>query len=73
MKTTEAIAYFGSKRDLWEALELKGQRGTIQNWKGKPPMAVQYELELITNGHLRADGYESRRIYDPPPGFELRR
>lgn len=64
MTTNEAIRYFGSKRALWEFLELRGKRMTIYQWGDRPPMPRQYQLELLTNGHLRADDYRRRKTYD---------
>ena len=52
MTTQEAIDYFGGRRQLAEMLGVWPQ--VIYGWKDEPPMARQYELEVKTNGALRA-------------------
>jgi hypothetical protein len=53
MKTDEAIAHFGSLKKLADALDVWPQ--VIYQWGETPPMGRQYELEVKTEGLLRAD------------------
>ena len=53
MTTQEAIDYYGSTKKLADALGVWPQ--VIYNWNQTPPMARQYELEVKTNGVLKAD------------------
>lgn len=53
MKTEEAIAYYGSLKKLADVLDVWPQ--VIYQWGGKPPMSRQYELEVKTEGTLKAD------------------
>ena len=52
MTTKEAIAYFGGIKALADALHVWPQ--AIYKWGEEPPMAKQYELEVRTNGSLKA-------------------
>jgi hypothetical protein len=52
MTTQEAIDHFGGRRQLAEMLGVWPQ--VIYQWGEEPPMARQYELEVKTNGVLRA-------------------
>ncbi len=52
MTTQEAIDYFGGRRQLAEVLGVWPQ--VIYAWGEEPPMSRQYELEVKTNGALRA-------------------
>lgn len=52
MTTKEAIAYFGGIKALADALHVWPQ--AIYKWGDEPPMAKQYELEVRTNGSLKA-------------------
>jgi len=54
MKTSEAINFFGSQKALKEALNLKA-RQTIHAWGEIPPPGRQYQIEVLTNGALRAE------------------
>ena len=53
MKTEEAIAYYGSLKKLADVLDVWPQ--VIYRWGEKPPMSRQYELEVKTEGTLKAD------------------
>jgi hypothetical protein len=53
MKTQEAIDFYGSKKQLADALGVWPQ--VIYQWGDHPPMSRQYELEVKTNGQLKAD------------------
>jgi hypothetical protein len=51
--TNEAIQFFGSLKKLADALGIWPQ--VIYRWGDRPPMARQYEIEVKTEGKLRAD------------------
>jgi hypothetical protein len=53
MKTEEAIAHFGSLKKLADVLDVWPQ--VIYQWGETPPMGRQYELEVKTEGLLKAD------------------
>lgn len=53
MKTTDAIAYFGSSTALAKALNCN--RSSIYQWGEEVPPARQYELEVKTRGALVSD------------------
>ena len=54
MKTSDAIEYFGSQVALKKALKLKA-RQTIHAWGEFPPVGRQYQIEVLTNGKLKAE------------------
>jgi hypothetical protein len=51
--TEEAIKHFGGLKKLADALQIWPQ--VIYRWGERPPMARQYEIEVKTEGKLRAD------------------
>jgi len=51
--TEEAIKHFGGLKKLADALQIWPQ--VIYRWGDRPPMARQYEIEVKTEGKLRAD------------------
>jgi hypothetical protein len=53
MKTKEAIEYFGSLKKLADELGVWPQ--VIYSWGEYPPKSRQYELEVKTNGTLKAE------------------
>lgn len=53
MTTMEAIQHFGGKKALARALDVWPH--AIGRWGERPPMARQFELEVLTNGELKAD------------------
>ena len=53
MKTSEAVEYFGSIKNLANALEIWPHN--IRRWGEHPPKARQFELEVITSGNLKAE------------------
>lgn len=53
MRTSEAIACFGSVRELAKALGLTEQ--AVYLWGEYPPPLRQYEIEELTGGRLRAE------------------
>ncbi|MBB3103765.1 Cro/CI family transcriptional regulator [Azomonas macrocytogenes] len=52
MKTTDATAYFGSKKKLAEALGISPSAVTM--WGSVIPELRQFQLERLTNGALKA-------------------
>lgn len=52
MKTNEAIEFYGGVKELAATLNVWPQ--VIYSWGDEPPMARQYELEVKTNGKLKA-------------------
>jgi len=53
MTTKEAIEHYGSVKELAAVLGIWPH--VIYRWGDRPPMARQYELEVKTNGALKAD------------------
>lgn len=52
MKTSEVVEFYGGIKELAAALKVWPQ--VIYSWGEEPPMARQYELEVKTNGALKA-------------------
>ena len=59
MKTKDAVEFFGGIKKL--AQELSIWPHVIYRWGDNPPMARQYEIEVKTNGALKAE--ESKNEY----------
>lgn len=57
MKTQEAIDYYGGIKKLADAIGIWPQ--VIYTWGDTPPMGRQYELEVKTEGALKADRKEA--------------
>lgn len=53
MTLKEAIEYFGTRSELAKKLNIS--LPAISFWKNKIPMGRQYQIELMTNGELKAD------------------
>ena len=53
MKTKEAIEYFGSIKNLAEALNIWPHN--ISRCGDTPPLSRQYEIEVKTEGKLKAE------------------
>lgn len=53
MTTQECIDYFGSRKKLADALNLWPQG--VYSWGERPPIARQYQIEVVTEGKLKAD------------------
>lgn len=53
MTTQEAITYFGGIKQLADALGIWPHN--ISRWGEHPPMSRQYELEVKTDGELKAE------------------
>jgi hypothetical protein len=54
MKTKEAIQHYGSVPALAFALGLTS-RQAVYYWGEYPPPGRQYQIEILTNGLLRAE------------------
>lgn len=52
MKTSDVVAYFGSKKKVADALGVG--KSAITNWGENVPESRQYQIELITNGALKS-------------------
>ncbi|MCA3065447.1 MAG: helix-turn-helix domain-containing protein [Rhodocyclaceae bacterium] len=52
MKTNDAISHFGTKAALADALGIKPP--SIYDWGDEVPIGRQFQLELITEGALKA-------------------
>jgi hypothetical protein len=53
MKKTDAIRHFGSQAALARALGIK--RASVHSWGEEIPLDRQCQLEVVTDGKLRAD------------------
>jgi hypothetical protein len=53
MTKNETINYFGSVKKLADALKIWPQ--SIYAWGKYPPISKQYEIEVKTNGKLKAE------------------
>lgn len=56
MTTQEAVAHYGGVKKLADALGVWPQ--VVYAWGERPPMSRQYELEVKTEGQLKADREE---------------
>lgn len=54
MTTHEAIKHYGGIKALADALGIWPQ--AVYAWGDKPPLSKQYELEVKTDGKLKAEG-----------------
>lgn len=57
MKTAEAIQYFGTAAALAKAIKIKPP--SVSEWGDYPPITRQYQIQVITNGELKAETNES--------------
>jgi len=58
MKTQDAVKHFGTYAKVGEALGISKQ--AVFKWGEKVPPRRQYEIEMLTDGALRADTPFSR-------------
>lgn len=65
MRTKTAIRYFGTAAELARRLGISRQ--SVHDWQGKVPEGRQYQLEILTNGALRAKRPPSMRNAQPVP------
>lgn len=54
MRTKDAIQHFGNVPNLAAALGLTS-RQAVYHWGEYPPVGRQYQIEILTNGALRAE------------------
>lgn len=52
MKTTDAAAFFGSKKKLADVLLINPS--AVTQWGEYVPESRQYQLQVLTNGQLKA-------------------
>lgn len=52
MKTTEAAAFFGSKKKLADALLINPS--AVTQWGELVPESRQYQIQVLTKGKLKA-------------------
>lgn len=57
MKTLDAIQYFGTAAALAKALKIKPP--SVSEWGDYPPITRQYQIQVITNGALKAESTEN--------------
>jgi hypothetical protein len=55
MTKKEAILHFGSAVKLAKEMGISPQAITL--WGDYPPIARQYQIQVLTNGQLKAEGY----------------
>lgn len=53
MKTREATRYFGGASALARVLVI--DRNAVYQWGEHPPIGRQYQIEVLTDGALRAE------------------
>lgn len=53
MTKQDAINFFGSPSKLAKALDVTKQ--AINNWGAFPPSVRQYQIEVLTDGQLKAE------------------
>ena len=59
MTKQQAIEHFGSGAALARALHVT--RGAVSNWGDEIPLGRQYEIEVLTEGKLRAERPSEQR------------
>lgn len=52
MKTTDAAAFFGSKKKLADALSINPS--AVTQWGDYVPESRQYQIQVLTKGKLKA-------------------
>lgn len=57
MTTQDAIDHYGSIRRLAAALKIWPH--AVYRWGKHPPEARQYQLQVLTGGKLKVEGYGS--------------
>lgn len=53
MTTEDAIAFFGSRQLMADALNINLYATYKPSWNPEPPILRQYEIERITKGKLK--------------------
>lgn len=59
MTKEEVILHFGRPTDVAKVLSIT--KGAVSSWGHEPPRGIQFELEVLTNGALRATREKSDR------------
>lgn len=62
MKTTDVVKYFKGKSKAASALKLGCIKSIYSNWGEYPPIARQWQIELLTNGELKSESYYDGKI-----------
>lgn len=57
MKTTDAAAFFGSKKKLADALKINPS--AVTQWGETVPEGRQFQLQVLTKGKLKASPAKS--------------
>ena len=57
MKTTDAAAFFGSKKKIAEALLINPS--AVTQWGEYVPESRQYQIQVLTKGKLKASEKQS--------------
>lgn len=55
MTKAEVIAHFKTQARVAEALDIR--QPSVAAWGEYPPMARQYQIQLLTNGVLKAENF----------------
>lgn len=53
MKTSDVVAYYGSKTAVADALHV--HKSAVSNWGAVVPRGRAFELEKLTKGRLKVD------------------
>lgn len=53
MNTLDAIAFFGTASNLADALDI--EKSAVSQWKDRPPIGRQAQIQILTKGKLKAD------------------
>jgi transcriptional repressor of cell division inhibition gene dicB len=56
MNMDEVLTYFKNKNQIAKALKI--QRQSVQKWGDKVPAKRQIQLQIITNGELKANRHD---------------
>lgn len=60
MTLNQAIDFFGSKSGLAKALNIG--RPAVTNWGDTIPESRQFQIEVITEGKLKAEKFSNRHV-----------
>ncbi|MEX0297260.1 Cro/CI family transcriptional regulator [Pseudomonas putida] len=63
MKTTDAAAFFGSKKKLADALSINPS--AVTQWGEFVPEARQYQIQVLTKGRLKASRKSAANSLQP--------
>lgn len=75
MNTAQAVAHFGSKKKLAEALGISPSAVTL--WADTIPTLRQFQIQMLTSGYLKAEAdsapdlnKSSSKIHRRTPGLD---